>query len=109
MESKLKAKMTAWLNLTVNLWRLMVIDDSQSETTTSNEPPLMTSEKVLDKLDSIAPHILPDAQTYNMIIDAKIMQDPFKAPQFAERMLEIMHRRPHVQFELPCGTKSCDV
>ena len=91
MESKSKAKMTTWLNLTVNSWRLMVID-SQSETTTLNEPPLMTAEKVLDKLDSIAPHILPDAQTYSMIIDAKIMQDPLKAPQFAERMLEIMHR-----------------
>ena len=91
MKSKLKPKMTAWLNLTVNSWRLMVID-SQSETTMSNEPPLMTAEKVLDKLDSIAPHILPDVKTYNMIIDAKIMQDPFKAPQFAEGMLEIMHR-----------------
>ncbi len=91
MESKLKAKMTTWLNLTINSWRLMVID-SQSETTTSNEPPLMRAEKVLDKLDSIAPHILPDAQTNNMIIDAKIIQDPFKAPQFAEQMLEIMHR-----------------
>jgi hypothetical protein len=89
MESQLKAKMTAWLDLTVNSWRLLVLD-TQSETTVSNEPPLMTTENVLNRIDSFAPHILPDAQTYNMIIDAESMQDPSKAARFAERMLEIM-------------------
>ena len=92
MESQLKAKMTAWLNLTVNSWRLMVIDSQSPETTASNEPALMTTENILNKIDSFAPHIFPDAQTYSMIIDAEIMQDPSKAAQFAERMLEQMHQ-----------------
>jgi hypothetical protein len=91
MELQLKTKTTAWLKYIINSWRLAV-NDLQSETATSNKPPFMTTEVVLDKLDRYAPHILPDAQTYNMIIGAKIMQDPFKAPQFAELLLERMHQ-----------------
>jgi hypothetical protein len=107
MESQLKGKMTAWLNLTVNSWRFLVLSPQSAEMTASNEPALMTTENMLNKIDSFAPHILPDAQTYSMIIDAEIMQSPSKAPQFAERMLE--QNASRVKIESPSGTRSGDV
>jgi hypothetical protein len=46
----------------------------------------------LNKLDSFEPHIVPDVQTYTIIIDAKIAQDPSEAAPFAEQVLERMHQ-----------------
>jgi len=52
----------------------------------------MTVGQVLRKLDTFDPHIVPDVQTYAMIIDAKIGQDPSDAAPFAEQVLERMHQ-----------------
>ena len=52
----------------------------------------MTAEQVLNKLESFEPHIVPDVQTYTIIIDAKIAQDPSEAAPFAEQVLERMHQ-----------------
>jgi hypothetical protein len=94
-ETQIRAKiLTDWLNFTVNSWRLLTIH-TQSETTrttTTNEPPLMTVGQVLRNLDTFDPHIVPDIQTYAMIIDAKIGQDPSEAAPFAEQVLERMHQ-----------------
>jgi hypothetical protein len=52
----------------------------------------MTVGQVLRKLGTFDPHIVPDVQTYTMIIDAKIGQDPSEAAPFAEQVLERMHQ-----------------
>jgi hypothetical protein len=51
----------------------------------------MTVGQVLRNLDTFDPHIVPDVQTYAMIIDAKIGQDPSEAAPFAEQVLERMN------------------
>jgi hypothetical protein len=94
-ETRIRAKLlTDWLNVTINSWRLVL----DSETAMSNESPLMTAEAVLNKLDSFEPHIAPDVQTYTIIIDAKIAQDPSEAAPFAEQVLERMHQEASTNY-----------
>jgi len=56
----------------------------------------MKADKVLERIDGFAPYLLPDVQTYNMLVDAKILQDPSEAGRFAESILERMYQESHV-------------
>lgn len=83
IEMQLRKKlMTDWLNFTINAWRLLV--EKESEAQKSETPLIMTAEQVLEKVDDFGSHILPDVQTYTMIVDAKITQAPSEAIQFAD-------------------------
>jgi hypothetical protein len=97
--------LTVWLNFTINSWRLLT--KTQSETKT-NETSFMTAEQVLSKLDSFGPHILPDVETYNMIIDAKILMTPLEAFEFAERVLERMHYESQTNHAATPNTVTCN-
>jgi hypothetical protein len=89
IETQVRMKLlTDWLNFTINSWRLLT--KRQSETKT-NETSFMSAEQVLTKLDSFGPHILPDVQTYAMIVNAKTLHAPLEAFEFAESVLERMH------------------
>jgi len=76
-------QLTKWLNFTVNAWRLLVEDDLQNR--------LMKAEQVLEKTSFLAPYLLPNTQTFNMIIDARILQGP-GAAEFAEEVLKRMQQ-----------------
>jgi pentatricopeptide repeat protein len=88
-------KMTGWLNMIVNSWRKLVQRSGD---------PLMEAKEVLARLDRYKPCLLPDVQTYTMVVDAVTTQrrDGPGVALFAEEVLERMHCESHVNpFVLP--------
>ena len=91
--SQLRTKLlTDWLNFTVDAWRRLIEDASCNPQKATSGTALMRADEVLEKVESFPTYMLPDVQTYSMIVDAKTLQAPAEAAQFAEMVLERMHQ-----------------
>ncbi|MGB7904052.1 MAG: hypothetical protein WCF43_05115 [Steroidobacteraceae bacterium] len=54
----------------------------------------MTPNEALDHLSLYSPHILPDVNTYGMIVDIAIKwaNNPLEGPHFAQAVLDCMNK-----------------
>jgi hypothetical protein len=85
-------EMTDWLNLIINARRRLI--EREPLHADQGGSCLMEANKVLERLDCYKPYLLPNAQTYNMLIDAVTLQEtdgPVVA-RFAEQVLERMYQ-----------------
>ena len=87
-----KDKNSNLLNRIVNAWRLSI--PSGARVQQQSKLSLLEAEEVLSRLDRYTPYVLPNAQTYGMIIDAvcRLGENSRVAAQFAEEVMERMHR-----------------
>jgi pentatricopeptide repeat protein len=84
-------EMTEWLNRIVDAWRILIERETLDQT---HGDSLMEANEILARLDCYKPYLLPDAQTYNMVVDAVTIRET-EGPgvaRFAEQVLERMHQ-----------------
>jgi hypothetical protein len=61
-----------WLNRIADAWLIFVEREPHHET--KGGDPLLEANKVLARLDRYMQYLLPDAQTYKMVVDAVTIQ-----------------------------------
>jgi hypothetical protein len=63
-----RTEVTNWLNWIVNTWRLHLHVEQETAHMDQGSNCLTCANKVLTRLDHCKPYLLPDVQTYNMIV-----------------------------------------
>jgi hypothetical protein len=98
LDVSVRSLTTCHLNQAVAEWRVNPRDSG------------MTPNEALDHLSLYSPHILPDVNTYGMIVDIAIKwaKNPLEGPHFAQAVLDCMNKEAKTSKSW-CITGHCHV